>query len=390
MTDDERELGALLVLLNATDRPFGRVHATYRIWRDEERASAAFHAHLEQQRRRGASLTPYAFASSDREAPETEETVRIWRDGARFREEHHGGRRDGYYAVADGPVWWFWDERLGASSNQDQPTLSSSVGQELQVMFDPPRLLSALRFRVGGRSEVAGRATVTADAFPRQQEPPGTSQELGQLGAGAHRYRLEVDQERGVLLAVSAIRDDRPFQTINTLAIRFDEPIPADTFQFEPPEGADTGTGRDGERLQSVTLVQAQQRAPFTVLMPDRVPDGWRARCMFIGASERLSSPAQVSLSYRSDDGHQSISISQAAPADGRSPYEHVISNDRWQETIRAGTTVRVTKPGSGQAQAHVERDGTFAFLVSDNLTADELVSIASSLRPVPAAGSLP
>jgi outer membrane lipoprotein-sorting protein len=58
---------------------------------------------------------------------------------------------------------------------------------------------------------------------------------LGALGIGADSYHLEVDRERGVLLAVTAVRDGQPFSKITTLAVRFDEPIPAETFQFKPP-----------------------------------------------------------------------------------------------------------------------------------------------------------
>lgn len=48
---------------------------------------------------------------------EHKETVRIWRAGERVRVEHHGGERDGYYAVAE----------------------------ELQIMLNPVPLLSSLR-----------------------------------------------------------------------------------------------------------------------------------------------------------------------------------------------------------------------------------------------------
>lgn len=96
------ELGALLVLLHDAADPFRTVHATYRVWRHEERLLAAFRADAEEQKQRGASLSSAsAVSSGDPEPPETEETVRIWRDGSRFREEHHGGRRDGYYGVAE-------------------------------------------------------------------------------------------------------------------------------------------------------------------------------------------------------------------------------------------------------------------------------------------------
>jgi hypothetical protein len=111
---------------------------------------------------------------------------------------------------------------------------------------------------------------------------------------------------------------------------------------------------------------------------------------MLIEASQRLASPAQVSLSYHSEDGHESMSISQSAELHGRSPYEDVTTGENWQEVNRAGTTVRATKPGARQAQAHVARDGTFALLVSDSLAVDELVAIAARLQPARGSRSVP
>ena len=315
--------------------------------------------------------------------------MRIWRDGQRIREEHHRGQRDGNYSVADGPLWWVWTEQTGATSNQDDPSVGGGVGQELQVMLNPTPLLSFLRFRVAGNSQVAGRATVTAHATPQPQDPRHGRflLELHQLGTGADHYQLEVDQERGVLLAVTAIRDEQPFYKITTLAIGFDEPIPAETFQFVPPEGEEIQPTRARECMRRITLSGAQQRAPFTVLMPDRVPASWRVHCMFIEASKRPPSPVHVSLSYRSDDGHQSISISQMAAADHS--YDHMINDENWHEVTRDGTSVRIRPAEWGQAQAYLERDGTFVFLVSDNLTGDQLATIAAGLRPAPSTGDI-
>lgn len=392
-TGNEVELGTLLALLHGTDDRFRTVQATYRTWRHEERLHEAFRANTEEQKRRGASVATVSAVSSSGEPapPETEETVRIWRDGQRFREELHGGRRDGYYGVADGPLWWFWDEAMGARSNQDNPSAQSGVGQRLQVMLNPVPLLSSLRFRVAGNSQVAGRATVTAHATPRPHDRRHPwLPALHELGIGAQFYQLEVDQERGVLLAVTAIRDEQPFYKITTLAIRFDEPIPAETFQFTPPEGEEIQPSRDRRRdLQHITLTEAQQRAPFTVLMPDRVPAGWRMHCMFIEASQRPPSPAHVSLSYRSEDGHQSTSISQMAAADRASHYGDMVNDENWQEVVRDGTSVRLSPAEWPQVQAHLERDGTFVILASDNLTGDQLVTIAASLRPAPSTGSI-
>jgi len=392
-TGDEVDLGALLVLIHGAADSFRTIHATYRSWRHNERMTEAFHADAEKQkRRRGSMVTARFVGGGDPAPPEAEETLRIWRDGQRIREERHGGRRDGYYGVADGPLWWFWDESMGARSNQDDPSMGSGVGQELQVMLNPTPLLSSLRFRVAGNSLVAGRAAVTAQATPRPQDPRqgGFLRELHELGAGADYYQLEVDQERGVLLAVTAIRDGQPFFKVTTLAIGFDEPIPAETFQFAPPQGEEIqSTVSRAHSLQHITLTEAQQRAPFTVLMPDRVPAGWQVHCMFVEASQRPPSPALVSLSYRSEDGHQSISISQMAEADASHQYGMMSDEENWQEVARGGTSVRVRPPEWPQAQASLERDGTSVFLVSDNLTGDQLATIAAGLRPAPSTDTI-
>ena len=390
---DEVELGALLALLQSAADPFRTVQATYRTWRHEERLSEAFRADLEEQKRRGAHIRTFSFVRSgdaEPQPPETQETLRIWRDGQRVREEHHGGWRDGSYSVGDGPLWWVWSEHTGATSNQNDPSVVGGVGEELQVMLDPTPLLSSLSFRVAGHSQVAGRATVTAHATPQPQDPRHGRfrRELHQLGLGADHYELEVDQERGVLLAVTAFRDEQPFHKITTLAIGFDEPIPAETFQFTPPEGEAIQPTR-ASSLRPITLTEAQQRAPFTVLMPDRVPANWRVHCMFIEASQRPPLAAHVSLSYRSDDGHQSVSISQMAAADAGHRHMNMIDDENWQEVARDGTSVKVRPAEWPQAQAYLEREGTFAFLVSDNLTGDQLATIAAGLRPAPSTSSI-
>jgi hypothetical protein len=404
---DEGGLGALLGLLDGAADSFRTVQVTYRTWRHEQRLQEAFRADIEEQKRRGAAIsTASAVRAGDPGPAESKETLRIWREGQRVREERHGGRRDGYYGVADGPLWWFWSEQMGAMSNQNDPSISSGIGQELQVMLDPTPLLSSLRFRVAGNSQVAGRETVTAHATPRPEDLRHGMplRELHALGAGADHYQLEIDQQRGVLLATTAIRDEQPLYKITTLAISFDEPIPAETFQFKPPEGEQIHSPRPVHNLlQHVTPTQAQQRAQFTVVMPDPVPTGWRVvHCIFIDPSQRPSFPAvpafpaHVMLNYRSDDGHQSVSISQMAVTDAVGRCGTMLNDQGWHEVLRDGTPIKIRdgtpikiRPGDEwlPAQAHLTRYGTFAHLSSQGLTADELATIAASLKPVPETG---
>ena len=90
--------------------------------------------------------------------------MRVWRADGRAREEHEGGPQDGAYAVRDGELWWSWDERNGATSNQDDPKVGSGVGEAL-VHAGSHALLGSLAFAVVGRGRVAGRERLPLRRF---------------------------------------------------------------------------------------------------------------------------------------------------------------------------------------------------------------------------------
>jgi hypothetical protein len=384
ISGEEPGLGTLLEVLHGAGS-FVTVQVTFRVWRHAERARAAFGAETEEAKRRGASIQTVTLRGHGEEPSERVETVRIWRSGDRVREDQHGGPRDGYYAVRDGEVWWSWDKRMGAISNEDDPSVSGGIGEQLSVMLDPTPLLSALQFRVVGSSQVAGRATIVAQAVPRASDPrrPPRAFELHQLGHGADRYTLEVDAQRGVLLRAVALRGGEPFQEVTTVEIAFDEPIGDELFRFEPPAGEPVQPVGQRPRPQHITAAEAQQRAPFTVLIPDRIPEDWHVHCVFIEPSQRPPQPASVLLNYRSDDGHESVSLSQYDASDKPGQYDLMIASDGWQTTTHDGTAVQV-QSGGPQFQAHIERDGTFVFLTSETLSGDRLAAIAAGLKPAP------
>ncbi|MGD0197611.1 MAG: hypothetical protein ABSC56_06865 [Solirubrobacteraceae bacterium] len=391
------ELGSLLALLHRADDPFSTVAVAYRLWVHRERSFAAFGADMEARKASGYGVATIHSARRSNAAGEdepvvaSEEVVRIWRSEDRYRQEVEGGERDGSYLVRDGKLWWNWDRVSGARSNEDDPEHGLGVGgEELAIMLDPTPLLGLLRFRVTGRAVIAGRPVVVAEALPRlgRSRAQAQSVRLHLLGSGAERYELSVDEQLGVLMRVVALRDDEPFREVTTIAITFDEPITEDRFRFEPPAGETIQPSRERQRPEQVSVIEAQQLAPFTVLIPDRVPADWHPHCIYIAASERPPRPAQVWLNYRSDDGHQSVSIIEMAAADRPADYDQMMAGDGWQDLPQEGTVVRVTRAGT-QTQAHVERDGTFVFLMSENLGRDELATIAARLKPAPNTGSI-
>lgn len=115
------DLGELLVLLHGGDVPANTtIQVTYRVWRHQERLHAAFRANAEEQQRRGASMRTFSLGRGTPQPTELEETVQIWRDGNRARVEHHGGPRDGYYAVADGRCG-------GCGTSGTEPTATKTI-----------------------------------------------------------------------------------------------------------------------------------------------------------------------------------------------------------------------------------------------------------------------
>lgn len=379
-------LGTLLEVLHGAGS-FRTIRVTFRVWRHSERSGDAFRAEAEERGRRGASIQTVTLRGRGEEPSERVETFRIWRSGGRVREEQHGGSRDGYYGVRDGELWWSWDETMGAASNEDDPSVGSGIGEQLSVMLDPTPLLGALEFRVVGCSQVAGRRAIMAEAVARESDPrrPPRAFELHQLGSGADRYQLEVDAQRGVLLRAVALREGEPFQEITTVEIAFDERIDEQLFRFKAPAGEEVQLVGQRPRLQHITTTEAQQRAPFTVLIPDRIPPDWHIHCVFIERSVRPPQEAGVALNYNSDDGHQSVSLSQYAASNKPGQYDLMIANKDWpwQTITHDGIAVQVRR-GGPQSQAHIERDGTFVFLSSETLSEDRLATLAAGLKPAP------
>lgn len=169
----------------------------------------------------------------------------------------------------------------------------------------------------------------------------------------------------------------------------FDEPTPDETFRFEPPAGEPIQTRKWHEdRVEHVTLVEAQQRAPLTVLMPATVPANWQVQCRLIRPSERPPSPKQIGVIYHSTDGHESVSLSQFPPA-GPTRTESWARGDDWETVTRDGIEMKTRPARWGQAQVELEREGTFVHLMSDNLTRDQVLNIAAGLRPAPSTSSI-
>jgi outer membrane lipoprotein-sorting protein len=371
------ELGELLELLHGADAPFETLFARFRIWRHDERTHAAFRAYADSQP--GTSigvLTATRGASPE----ESEEIISIWREQPdRARME-----RPGSYGVCVGERWWMWQDQVGAISNADDESVSSSLGDELTALLSPARLLAVLRFEPTGRAERLGRPVIVANAWPRpspRQGPDGFA--LDDFGLGAERYRLEIDAERGIILASQSFTGNAPFIEVEALELKLDEPIDQARFEFVPPEGEEVRSSLDlGHSMRSVSIAEAQAAAPFTVLIPQRVPPAWQVRCHYVGEPDRPS----VHLHYQSESAHESLNISQGyatdlAPEIDEQGFEEAQAGERrvW---------VRGRDQHFPQTQLYMDHEDTRILMTSESLTTDQLIALAAMLVPAPDAPS--
>jgi hypothetical protein len=95
-----------------------------------------------------------------------------------------------------------------------------------------------------------------------------------------------------------------------------------------------------------------------------------------------------VSLQYRSESAHESVVILQSSEADRGSVWDELTGSGHWDEVLRDGVAIHVTK-GGHQAQAYLERAGTFVFLMSETLSTEQLATIAAELTAAPTTSSI-
>ncbi len=224
------------------------MRATVRLWRDEavmRRAAGAQEAVLPTPEklgeRQGIGLTP------------TERTSRFWvAPPAHVRcERELKLRGDSRLAltVGDGDRWWYRDPHFGIEPLEEQ--LVPVELPELSL-FDPWPIVSDFELEAAPAKTCAGREAVAAVATARCP--------TGLLVAGADRYELAVDAERGVILSIGALFEGKPFQVYEIVDISFDEELEPELFRLE--EAA------------------AEQRPPTAPPPPARL------RCSFCGKTQ--------------------------------------------------------------------------------------------------------
>lgn len=310
------ELGDAFELMQGARSRFHTFRATIRDWRHHARSQQAFQRWVEETR-----ATPYgsvhlALAGTDEaeaESPDASESIlRVWVEGrTRVREEREaqtGEPMGAELAVRDGAHWWSYDRYSGATSNLEQSEVGSGIGEELEHLLDPSRLLPWADFQLLGQALVAGRPALRLLARERRGvetwPPPG-------LAHGADEHELCVDAERGVLLRTVTRVGGKDMQLRELLEVGFDEGFPPETFRFQPPPGEELRP-LPRHLLHQLSIEEAVARAPFPIWILRSVPEGWRMRVDYVDEGERPPRAASVSIRYASEDGANALALQES------------------------------------------------------------------------------
>lgn len=307
-------LGDLLALVHDSAETARPAQLTVTEWRHGPRSTRAWEAYM---RARHAAAFVRGADAEDEGPEESRWTVRLCVDARdRYREESAGRQAGVRYLVRDGGRWLTWDADWGLVSSDSEPE-GNPPASAFGFLLDPVELVAALRFGPPSEGAVAGRRALVVDATPREDDRGAA---LLRVGAGADVVELSFDAETGALLRSEARLDGEAFHRIEVSEISYG-PAPPETFLVAPPEGHEGAAGR-WMRPVELPLHELAAAAPFTVLVPEQVPAGWR-----LGASQLLEArehppvEATAFLDYVSPQGAYSVGIRErASEEDDRSP----------------------------------------------------------------------
>jgi hypothetical protein len=367
-------LGEILELLHDAGQRACPARLTVVEWTHRSRSAAAFDRFMAERHggRVGSASAPVVLAGNAGPPPDetSRTTILALESSTRYREESAGVQAGKRYQVRDRERWVVWDTDWGAVTDETEQE-GGPPSTSYAFLLDPVGLVGAYRLEGTGEVEIAGRAAHRLRAVPRAGSE-GATAVVFSLGAGADELDLAIDAERGALLRVEAQLRGEPFHRLEVTDIAYG-PVPADTFVPLLPPGAVASRWQRPDRLP---LHELQGAAPFPVLAPARIPDGWRlVESLFTAARARPAVEAEVSLLYTSPDGAYTVGVSERAAAGiGR----------EWLDWTRDGE-LQIADAGEHVEPRHhvrVERDGTVVELSGADPSL--LRDLARTLVPAP------
>lgn len=309
-----------------------------------------------------------------REGAADERVTRIWRTTAnRVRLELVSGE-EVIVQVVDGRRWWYERNGEGVTTGEDgRPPFGRSATAEIDSFA---RHLGRFDLEVLGPARHAERPCVRIRAVPRPT--PAWTMQIDRLRGDEHEALIDEDQ--GLVVRLESRQDAEVVALSEYTELHLDEELD-DALLDQPAPGATVHTDAERRRDFFPSLGEAVERAPFTVLVPERLPPDACLTSVHLGRRTD-STHTVLGLVYDLHRGEHLLINEAAVPAalsattdwarvdhEGLAmwlwgPGESTPGVSRYLRTARYGTEVMVSAP----AAMHREM----------------LVDLAASLAPAP------
>lgn len=141
---------------------------------------------------------------------------------------------DGHAAGRNGDRWWQLYPDGTLERGERGSGFELVIARLAHEMLEPQPTLELLELSVLDTGAVAGHPSLQLRAVAREGVDPLDGR-LQWLGFYADHWLLELDAERGVLLAVEAMHRERSLSSVTFTSIGYDEPIPDELFEAPVP-----------------------------------------------------------------------------------------------------------------------------------------------------------
>src|SRR5579875_1280193 len=314
------------LVATAEDR-WRSVRAAGRFWQDRQATRRAL-----ARRRTRLGVQPRGLPAREVSSTPLGERAtawRLWRGGAVLVRAEYELGAETVTVVGQGPRWWRWSPRLGATSGGGAGAPVGLVLGPPSVLVDGRRLLDALELASVEEAVVAGRPAYAVRAVPR---------------AGGGRARLAL-REAG---------------------------MGADEYLVAFVAG--------GNLVRRLSPADLAERVGFAVLVPVPSPSPSPPHVALFDADARTGTPTHAVLTYAIADpavGRGQLRILLAGSEPPRS------ARDRWREVAPGIEGCEERSGRLARAKVRARLASTFVELSSSVLGIDRLVEVARSLAVV-------
>src|SRR5437764_2855182 len=207
------ELADLFELMHGAPESFRTLRAVIHSWHDNNLSQEGWLREIRLADPDGWAAYAEATGREDvpGDEPDSESVTKLWIErGGRHREDCD---RPARRTIWDGRTHFWYHEFIGVSESEEAPPLPQAE------LLDPLTLVPELQLEIVGEATVAGRSGIRLRALRTEGEGPQPNfTSMGRADEG----ELIVDRERGFLLRLEWLLDDRPLAITELTELELD------------------------------------------------------------------------------------------------------------------------------------------------------------------------